>query len=173
MVAVLGVFASAAVIYIGFFGHVHFRGDRNRLPYLIAKAQVDALAQAVEHYRADCGAYPHARDGLNSLVADPGVAGWHGPYLPKPLPLDPWQRPYIYLPSGDSAPEILSYGADGKPAGEFFNADISSRKPRHSIPDSPAEIRANCWRIGIWIGPWLGLFVCVRVLIGDIRFLDR
>jgi len=55
----------------------------------------------------------------------------------------------------------------------YLLATVSSRNPRHSIPDSPAEIRANCWRIGIWIGPWLGLFVCVRVLMGDIRFLDR
>jgi hypothetical protein len=71
------------------------------------------------------------------------------------VPLDPWDRPYIYLRSADPAPEILSYGADRKPGGEFFDADISSRNVQRSFPESPLEIRARRLFIGIWVGAWL------------------
>jgi len=137
--------------------------DHNQVRYMLGTLQVEALAKAVERYKEDCGEYPDVRDGFNGLILDPGVEGWRGPYL-KEVPLDPWHRPYVYLRSADSTPEILSYGADRKPGGEFFDADISSRNMRHSMPHSPFEIRARRLLIGIWIGAWFCLIGSLLVL---------
>jgi type II secretion system protein G len=138
--------------------------DRNNLRYLMGTLQVESFAKAVERFRADCGRYPNAREGLNGLTACQGIQGWHGPYL-RDVPLDPWQRPYIYLPSvGSAQPEILSYGADGKPGGEFFNADISSRNLRYSIPDTPSVVRTRRLLMASWIAAWFCLFGSILAL---------
>jgi general secretion pathway protein G len=162
LVAGLVFVVSLCLVYIGFFAHPPVDATRGR--YIHGAVQVERSAKAVERYREDCGEYPSARDGLNALVVDPGVVGWHGPYLENRVPLDPWHRPYIYLLSADSAPEILSYGADGKPGGEGFDADISSRNPWRSIPDSPFEVRERRLWFGIWIGAWFGLIGSVLLL---------
>jgi type II secretion system protein G len=162
LVAGLGFVISLSLVMFGFFGESPV--DRNRVRYIIGTVRVEAVAKAVERYRADCGEYPSAREGLNALAVDPGVEGWHGPYLENGVPLDPWRRPYIYLRSADSTPEILSYGADRKPGGEGFDADISSLNPRHSIPQSPWEDRERRVWFGIWIGAWLGLIGSALVL---------
>jgi type II secretion system protein G len=162
LVAGLVFSVSLCLVYIGFFAHP--MRDAARVRYLRGTVQVDAFAKGVERYREDCREYPSASDGLNALVVDPGVEGWSGPYLRQDIPLDPWGRPYIYLRSADLAPEILSYGADGKPGGEGFDADISSRNPRHSIPHSQREDRERRVWFGIWIGAWFGLIGSVLVL---------
>src|SRR5690242_4487146 len=49
-----------------------------------AKAQIEALAKALDAYRLDTGHYPSNDAGLNALVAKPGdEAKWNGPYLQK------------------------------------------------------------------------------------------
>ena len=55
---------------------------------------------------------------------------WQGPYLPQEVPKDPWGNPYVYKYPGEHGdePDIISYGADGKPGGEGINADIVSWK---------------------------------------------
>jgi len=53
--------------------------------------------------------------------------------------------PDNFIPANplSTPPEIVSYGADGEPGGEFFNADISSRNLRYSIPDTPSVVRGR------------------------------
>lgn len=158
----IGIVVSLLAIYIG--AQADFFSDFDRLRYLLATRQVEAIAKAVGQYRADCGEYPSVDSGLDALVLDPGANGWRGPYLKK-VPLDPWRRPYIYSHSGDSAtPDILSYGSDGKPGGKLFDADISSRRPPHSIPDSPGEVQVRLLWLGVWIGAWMCLFGSLVVL---------
>jgi hypothetical protein len=128
---------------------------------------VQALTKAVERYKADCGEYPTASQGLNALVLDYGVSGWRGPYL-KDLPVDPWQRPYEYLLTVGTL-EILSYGADGKPGGEFFDADISSRNLRWSMPDSPYEFRAHLPLIRMSIAACFCFIASILVLRRTLR----
>jgi general secretion pathway protein G len=89
-----------------------------------AETQVRMLKSALDTMRLDIGRYPSADEGLQILVnppADPDVkARWHGPYLDTPtVPLDPWDKPYLYSPEGkDLNPFALySYGPDGKPGG--------------------------------------------------------
>jgi general secretion pathway protein G len=94
----------------------------------IAKAQIDALEKALDQYRLDVGGYPSTELGLQALFTKPGnIEKWQGPYLKKPVPPDPWGRPYRYKSPGDHSDyDIVSYGADGQPGGTHENADVTS-----------------------------------------------
>jgi general secretion pathway protein G len=94
----------------------------------VAKAQLDALSKAIEALRLDVGRFPSASEGLAALMTKPdNMTGWNGPYLKKAIPLDPWQKPYIYqYPVGNGDFRVLSYGKDGKPGGTDENADITN-----------------------------------------------
>ena len=93
----------------------------------VARAQLDALAKALDQYRLDTGGYPSSELGLQALVARPAdQARWNGPYLRKAVPLDPWGRPFVYRIPGERGDyELLSYGKDGQPGGSGENADIA------------------------------------------------
>lgn len=92
-----------------------------------AKAQIELIGQALDHYRLDTGYYPTTEQGLNALITNPGVEKWQGPYLKKGLPLDPWGKPYIYQSPGTHGDyDLYSYGRDGKPGGEGEDEDIMS-----------------------------------------------
>ena len=98
-----------------------------------AKAQVELLGLALDQYRLDNDYYPSTAQGLEALrtapTGDPPAANWRGPYLKKPIPLDPWGHPYLYTSPGTNNPsgyDLLSYGRDGKPGGEGDDADIGT-----------------------------------------------
>lgn len=96
-----------------------------------AKSQIDAFMTALGTYKLDVGTFPTTEQGLQALRTKPGDAqNWGGPYLPKEVPLDPWQHPYIYKFPGEHGdePDIISYGLDGQPGGEGLNADIVNWK---------------------------------------------
>jgi general secretion pathway protein G len=99
-----------------------------------AKSQIEMLGAALDAYRLDNGRYPTTEQGLGSLWEKPTIdppANWKAPYLRKPVPLDPWGRPYIYFFPGQvntQGYDLVSYGADGKPGGEGEDADILSWK---------------------------------------------
>ena len=92
----------------------------------VARAQLDALAKALDQYRLDTGHYPSSELGLQALIARPAdETRWAGPYLRKAVPLDPWGRPYLYRTPGEKAEfDLVSYGKDGQPGGAGENADI-------------------------------------------------
>ena len=93
------------------------------------RARIEMFSTALDSYKKDVGAYPTTAQGLKALRVEPvGVTGWDGPYLPNDIQNDPWNHPYIYRFPGKTPgkPEIISYGADGKPGGEGENADIFS-----------------------------------------------
>lgn len=94
-----------------------------------ARAQIDALAKALEQYRLDNGRYPTTQEGLAALTRNPANAPyWDGPYLKKEAPADPWHNAYIYRAPGQQGREfeLLSRGADGMPGGSGNAADITS-----------------------------------------------
>jgi len=95
-----------------------------------ARAQIEALAKALDTFRLDTGHYPSAAPGLAALRERPAnEAKWNGPYLQKDIPADPWGKPYVYRMPGTSGKrgdyELLSYGRDGAPGGSGENADIT------------------------------------------------
>lgn len=91
-----------------------------------AKGQVKSLADAMGQYRLDNGHFPTEEQGLNALIERPSTEpGWHGPYLAKAIPLDPWNKPYLFKnPGAAHEVEIISLGRDGKAAGVGIDADV-------------------------------------------------
>ncbi|WP_427025767.1 type II secretion system major pseudopilin GspG [Aureimonas ureilytica] len=92
-----------------------------------AKTQLQNLANAVELYYLDTGAYPAADKGLAALTASDGAPGWNGPYLKSATGLqDPWGRAYRY----EAAPggfRIATLGRDGTEGGTGEDADLTNR----------------------------------------------
>jgi len=91
-----------------------------------AKADIAAIGLALDLYELDLGAYP---DSLETLVAREPPSGmsedeWHGPYLKKGLPKDPWGRDYEYKKESQHHQDydLSSLGPDGQPG----NDDITN-----------------------------------------------
>jgi len=84
-----------------------------------AKAQMEMFRTSLDTYRLDLGEYPSSLDEL----FESDRQGWDGPYLPKKIPLDPWNNPYQYKKEKRSF-VLFSYGADGKEGGEDDAQDI-------------------------------------------------
>jgi len=88
-----------------------------------AASDIRAIETALDLYRLDNFKYPTTEQGLQALVkqpADPSITNYRSEgYLPA-LPKDPWNNP------DGRQYEITTYGKDGKPGGEGYDADISS-----------------------------------------------
>jgi general secretion pathway protein G len=122
VMAIIGMLAS----YVG----PKYFSQLGQSEHKVARAQVEALARALDTYRLDVGRYPNNAEGLASLVKRPASAGtrWNGPYLSKTVPLDPWGQPYRYRNPGTQGREIDvgSLGSDTQPGGAGPAADISN-----------------------------------------------
>jgi general secretion pathway protein G len=93
-----------------------------------ARAQIDGLQKALDHYRIDTGRYPNTQQGLAALTVRPGdEPRWAGPYLSKAAPLDPWRRAFEYRSPGVHGDyDLLSLGRDGRTGGDGEDADLTS-----------------------------------------------
>ncbi|MCF8068682.1 MAG: type II secretion system major pseudopilin GspG [Desulfobacterales bacterium] len=98
-----------------------------------AHAQIQGLETALHLFKLHNGFYPSTEQGLQALVEMPQTGKipkkWQrGGYLEKrKVPGDPWNGEYIYLSPGVNGDfDIISYGADGVPGGEEFDADINN-----------------------------------------------
>ncbi|MEH6516222.1 MAG: type II secretion system protein GspG [Halioglobus sp.] len=107
--------------------------DKHNAALTQFREDYETLSRALEAYRADLPRYPTAKEGLIHLLASahetPPKKFKESGYL-KDVPLDYWQRAYVYEPSRwggvRSAYIIKTLGADGKVGGSGSNADISS-----------------------------------------------
>jgi general secretion pathway protein G len=96
-----------------------------------AQSDIRAIETALDLYRLDNFKYPTTEQGLQALVkqpADPTITNYRsGGYLPS-LPKDPWNNVYQYVSPGSDGRDydITTYGRDGKPGGEGYDADIST-----------------------------------------------
>jgi len=95
-----------------------------------SKAQIELFGTALDTFRLDVGRYPTTEEGLKALREKPsGAELWQGPYLPKEIPVDPWNKPYIYKCPGDHGDyDLFTYGLDGAEGGEGENQDVVSWK---------------------------------------------
>lgn len=97
-----------------------------------AEAQLEIFALGLDAFHLDYGRYPTTEEGLEALRRPPeGSAGdaWRGPYLRREIPLDPWDREYIYVSPGTENPgsyDLLTLGRDGEEGGAGEDADIVS-----------------------------------------------
>jgi general secretion pathway protein G len=123
VIIVLGLLA----VMVGpqLFGRVEEARD------VAARTQMSLLATALDNYRLDNGSYPTTAQGLLALRGRPTSgtvpANWRGPYLRRDVPLDPWNRSYVYQSPGIRNPngfDLMSYGRDGKTGGTGEDADL-------------------------------------------------
>ena len=124
VVVILGVLA--AIIVPKFLG----RPDEAKVTK--AKVDIKSLEEALGLFKLDNGFYPSTEQGLKALVEKPEIGRipekfQAGGYL-KRVPNDPWGTPFVYLSPGVQSRDfdLISYGADGQPGGENFDADIKS-----------------------------------------------
>lgn len=88
-----------------------------------AQADINAhLSAALDLFEVDNGRYPTTEEGLAALRTAPSAAPrWKGPYLKRPVPPDPWRKPYVYRSPGQHNREdydLFSYGPDGVEGGQ-------------------------------------------------------
>jgi general secretion pathway protein G len=83
--------------------------------------QIDAFKTALNMFEIDMGYYPKGANGLNDLVVRPSGqtanSKWHKYLDVDKLPLDPWDRAYVYQYPGKHNPDgydIYSLGPDGR-----------------------------------------------------------
>ena len=114
-------------LLVGYVGPRYF-SQIGKSEIKAARAQIDAFEKSVELYRIDTGHFPTTEQGLTALFVKPAnEPKWHGPYLKKEPPADPWGNPYLYRTPGQRGDfDILSLGKDGQPGGEGEAADISN-----------------------------------------------
>jgi len=105
-----------------------FFGKIDKAKIKTAKTQIELLGTALDDFRLDNGRYPTTEEGLNSLrEKSESLSQWDGPYLPKPVPSDPWGNSYHYQSPGDHGDyDLFSYGKNGLEGGEKEDRDIVS-----------------------------------------------
>lgn len=87
------------------------------------RAQIKNIEQALKLYRLQHHRYPSSSEGLQALVQ----ADANGKRYLDRLPKDGWGNDFVYLSPGVHGEfDILSYGADGRPGGSGFDADIGN-----------------------------------------------
>lgn len=100
-----------------------------------AQTQIKMIKGSLQTMRLDLSRFPTAAEGLVILYYPPNEERikslWQGPYIDEEVPLDPWNTPYQYsIPGPVGQPFALySLGADGKPGGDDYNADIGILPP--------------------------------------------
>ena len=124
LVVIIIIGMLAALVGPRLFGKVSMAKQKT------AKAQIELFGTALDAFRLDVGKYPTTEDGLKALREKPsGAEGWQGPYLPKEIPLDPWNNAYIYKCPGEHGEyDLISLGLDRVDGGEGENQDIVSWK---------------------------------------------
>jgi general secretion pathway protein G len=127
VIVIIGVLATLVAPNV--FSHIGAAKDTT------AHSQIEMLGAALDAYRLENGRYPTTQQGLSALwnvpTAEPRPANWHGPYLRKDVPLDPWRSSYVYKSPAEQSRggyDLVSYGEDLKPGGEGPAADIANWK---------------------------------------------
>ncbi len=86
-----------------------------------ARTEISILEGSLDTFEIDTGTLPATQQGLQVLVEEPaGVKDWHGPYIKRGVPNDPWGNAYVYRYPGEHNAEgydLYSYGPDGQSGG--------------------------------------------------------
>ena len=128
LIAIVIIGILAGVVGFSMIGHLKkSRVDATRL-------QIRYFKGALQSYIANHGQYPTQEQGLSALCVLPDVEPvpenypQEGYLDSRIVPGDGWGHDFVYLiPGRDDAPyEVISYGSDGEPDGDDYQADISS-----------------------------------------------
>lgn len=108
------LFATVAILFCVGLALVnqtqHPPSDRAALEQL-ARDNLAVLRTAMNRLQRDCSRLPSLRDGLVSLIHDPGLPGWRGPYILTLKP-DPWGHPFACREDAHGW-VLFSLGPDG------------------------------------------------------------
>ena len=123
VIAIIGIMATLIV------PQIMSKPDEARV--IAAKQDISSIIQALKLYRLDIGRYPTTEQGLAALVArptsEPIPQNWKPNGYVDRLPKDPWGFAYQYSNPGLRADiEVFSLGADNKPGGTGFDADLGN-----------------------------------------------
>jgi general secretion pathway protein G len=106
-------------------------GELDKARVSKAKTDIRGYETALNMFRLDNFKYPSTDMGLEALIkkpTDPSIRNWKdGGYVPK-LTKDPWHNDYQYISPGTHGEDfdLFSYGRDGQPGGEGYDADIGN-----------------------------------------------
>ncbi|MGZ3656599.1 MAG: type II secretion system protein GspG [Bdellovibrionota bacterium] len=92
-------------------------------PVRDTKGHLRQIADALEKYRAHCGAYPVTEAGLQALAEKSACSG----VLLKKIPRDGWGNFIEYASDGKTF-YVKSFGRDKLPGGSGLDADIELKK---------------------------------------------
>jgi len=114
LLLVLVILAVLAAVVVPKFTN---RSEQARIT--AAKTDISSLETALDAFEVDCGRYPTTEEGVAALIQPPpSVQGnWHGPYIKRGLPSDPWGNPYVYRYPGThnvNGYDLFSMGPDGR-----------------------------------------------------------
>jgi general secretion pathway protein G len=88
-------------------------GRRGHSRLDLAETQIQILTRALDYFEQDMGRYPTREEGLATLVRNPGLDGWDGPYLEdRSLQKDPWGIDFEYQALPSDGFKIVSAGPD-------------------------------------------------------------
>ena len=123
VIAIIGIMATLIV------PQIMSKPDEARV--IAAKQDINSIVQALKLYRLDIGRYPTTEQGLSALVAkpttDPIPQNWKPNGYVDRLPKDPWGFAYQYSNPGTRGEiDVFSLGADNKPGGTGFDADLGN-----------------------------------------------
>jgi general secretion pathway protein G len=94
-----------------------------------AVADIETLGNAIDQYHLHNGDFPPDMEALRTKPGDQDLPNWNGPYIKKPVPNDPWNRPYVYVTPGEhntDSYDLFTLGRDGKEGGSSSDADINN-----------------------------------------------
>jgi general secretion pathway protein G len=117
-------FALCIILLSIFFIAPRFFGCTDKSPWDLTIPMMSPIEAAINAYHLNTGQYPKTLDDLIKCPA--GLeAKWAGPYLKEKQLFDPWGFEYMYEPNSvnPAGYDLISYGRDGKPGGEGYNAD--------------------------------------------------
>lgn len=123
VIAIIGIMATLIVPQI--------MSKPNEARVIAAKQDISSIVQALKLYRLDNSRYPTTEQGLSALVAkptsEPIPQNWKPNGYVDRLPKDPWGFAYQYSNPGARAEiDVFSLGADNKPGGTGFDADLGN-----------------------------------------------
>jgi general secretion pathway protein G len=123
VIAIIGIMATLIV------PQIMSKPDEARV--IAAKQDINSIVQALKLYRLDVGRYPTTEQGLSALVAkptsEPIPKNWKPNGYVDRLPKDPWGFAYQYSNPGPRGEiDVISLGADNKPGGTGFDADLGN-----------------------------------------------
>ena len=116
LLLVLVILAILAAVVVPKFTN---RSEQARIA--AARTDIANLETAIDAFEVDASRFPTTEEGLGALIQAPAnVKGWHGPYIKRGVPNDPWGNPYAYRFPGQfnaNGYDLFSFGPDGNEGG--------------------------------------------------------